>query len=320
MQNARRILVDSVRRYARAHGLGLATHSHDWISSLDTPRGPHHVFGYDLGLNGSAAHSIANDKSATYEVLAAAGIAALEHRVFLHPRFFRFLPRGGNWRDLRQAFEDFGLDAVVKDNEGTGGLDVFRVRSEADLETRVHELLLIARAVALSPYVAIEAETRFVMLGGDCLLAYRKERPGVSGDGRTPLGTLIAAARAEGRLSAELAVEADDAARVPAAGEQIPLLWRHNLGQGAVAVPVEASGAGLDLARRAMSALGLTFAAIDVIAVAGSLLVLEANSGVMIEALSRTRKDGDALADRIYHTALDRVLEARFEPERRRAP
>ncbi len=268
MTNTGRKLVDVLKRYAARRGIAIELLSHDWIAVLTRGQQRRLVFGYDLGLNGAAAAKIANDKGATYSVLTAAGLAAVEHRVFLHPRFLDFLPVDGNWPGMLAAFEALQRDAVIKDNEGTGGMEVFRVRSQTELEQRAHQLMQIARGVALSPYLAIEREQRFVMLEGACVLAYAKQ---------------------------------------PAAGE-----WRHNLGLGARALPVDltdpAVQPALALARAAMVALTLRFASIDIVTVGGTPMVLEANAGVMLEVASRPDLGGPELAERIYGQALDLIF------------
>ncbi len=265
MKTPDRKLVDCLKRYGAARGITVELLSHDWIAVLSRGAQRHLVFGYDLGLNGAAAAKIANDKGATCSVLNGAGLAAVEHRTFLHPRFLDFLPVDGNWPGMLNAFQDFGRDAVLKDNEGTGGMEVFRVRSNTELEQRTNQLMQIARGVALSPYLSIEAEQRFVMLEGSCVLAYAKER---------------------------------------AKGE-----WRHNLGLGARAIPLDLTSTDvqstLNLAHQAMAALTLRFASIDIVTVAGMPMVLEANAGVMLEAASRPELGGSALAERIYFRALD---------------
>lgn len=315
MINSKRLLVDSVRRYCERRHIELLSHSHDWILQLRTPRCSHLIYGYDLGANSATAAKVANDKSATYDVLAANGIRAIEHRVFLHPRLLDFVASEGNWRAMLHAFEAFGRNAVIKDNEGTGGMEVFRVRTVKELEQQVHGLFQIARAIALSPYRTIEAECRYVMLEGDCLLAYRKQRPAVTGNGEHSVRQLIAAAHVEGRLGIPLtAIDNPDLLldRIPPAGERAVLQWRHNLGRGATPVALDPAGAdqaaAVALARTAMDTLGLKFAAIDVATIAGLPEVIEVNSGVMLEVASRTHAAGADLADHIYHRVLDGIL------------
>jgi glutathione synthase/RimK-type ligase-like ATP-grasp enzyme len=307
-----RLLVESLSRYAAARGLTLGRHSHDWILTLTGDGRTRLVHGYDLGVNTSAAAKVASDKSATHDVLAAAGVPSVPHRVFLHPRFLDFVPVAGNWGDLIAAFVAFGGDAVIKDNEGTGGMEVFRVRSVRELEQRTHQLFQIARAVALSPYLKIASERRFVMLGQECLFAYGKERLTVTGDGRRSVGELMG----ETKSPPSLMLDGVAPDMVPAAGQVVPLQWRHNLGLGARAVPIDPVSApharGLAIARGAMAALGLRFASVDIAAVDAphsEELVMEVNAGVMLEVLARGAaergENGAALVDAIYHRVLD---------------
>lgn len=314
LKNADRVLLASLRRYASLRGLHLETLSHDWIAVLKKGERRHLAFGYDLGVNSSTAAKVANDKSATFQVLERAGIPAVEHRVFLHPRFLRFLPVEGNWGGLIAALADFRGDAVIKDNEGTGGMEVHRVRSQMELEQRAHELFQIARGVALSPYLPIEEETRLVLVDGECPLAYRKQRVSVEGDGRRTLAQLMEGGRHAGNLPPTLTLDNADwvASAVPGKGQRVPLQWRHNLGLGARPEVLDPASPGialaLQLARQALAALTLRFASIDVVRVDGRLMVLEANSGVMLESATLASSEGDALADRIYHRALDLAL------------
>ena len=176
MKNTERVLVDCLKRYGERRGVSVEFFSHDWIAVLTLGELRHLVFGYDLGLNGAAAARIANDKAATFEVLRGAGLVGVEHRVFLHPRLLDFVDVDGNWTGLLAAFARFGGDAVLKDNEGTGGMEVFRVRTRTQLEQRALALFQIVRGAAIAPYLPIADETRFVMIDGECVLAYGKER------------------------------------------------------------------------------------------------------------------------------------------------
>jgi glutathione synthase/RimK-type ligase-like ATP-grasp enzyme len=314
MKNANRILVDSIRRYCAVRGLAFASFSDDWILKIGKGARSHLVFGYDLGANTSSAARTANDKSATYQVLTAAGVDAVEHRVFLHPRYLDFVATDGNWPGLLQAFADFGGDVVVKDNEGTGGMEVFRARSQRELEQRVHQLMLISRGIAVAPYLHLAREMRFVVLDGEALLTYTKERQSVTGDGKRTVRALIAEALLAGRITRGIG-DYDNPDRpldsVPGPGTTVPLQWRHNLGLGArpgiVDVDAKEHAEALELARRAMAALGLTFGSVDVVTTPEGLRVMEVNAGVMLE-VAASGETGAELADRIYHRVLDRIL------------
>jgi glutathione synthase/RimK-type ligase-like ATP-grasp enzyme len=85
--------------------------------------------------------------------------------------------------------------------------------------------------------------------------------------------------------------------------------WRHNLDAGARPVLLEqgnAREACVAIAVRAAKAIGIRFASVDVVSVGGSWLILEINSGVMMEALGKLHPE---LVDAAYSAALDRVFE-----------
>lgn len=84
--------------------------------------------------------------------------------------------------------------------------------------------------------------------------------------------------------------------------------WRHNLDAGATPVLLEdgeVRTACVKLAIDAAAAIGIAFASIDVVRVAGDWKVLEINSGVMMESLGKLHPE---LVQATYDAALDRVF------------
>ncbi|MEL6289269.1 MAG: hypothetical protein AAFQ35_10875 [Pseudomonadota bacterium] len=316
INNLDRKLVASVRRYGEAHGYTITTHSHDWIISLSRDGRSHHVFGYDLGLNASTTHRLCNDKAATFEVLDAHGIPAIPHRLFLHPRWLDFVALDGNWRGLIAAFEEAGGDAVLKDNEGTGGREVLRARSERELEQAATTIWQTARSLALSPYRDIRVELRFILLDGAPQLAYAKDRPAIIGNGTETVAELVRKLALPDGVNGEIIEEVariHPATHVPDDGEIITVQWRHNLGKGATPRRLDVGDPeiadALDLARAAAARTGLRFGSVDIAVLEDETAVLEINSGVMLEHLSDAAgNDGDRLVDGIYHAVLERAL------------
>ncbi|MEZ5923945.1 MAG: RimK-like protein [Hyphomicrobiaceae bacterium] len=314
MKNTERLLVASLRRYASLRGYELVEHGDGWIVEIRLGRRSHFVHGYDLGLNSSSSLRVANDKAATFEALSRGGVPAVPHRLFMHPRFLGFMSVDGNWRHMLEAFEEFGRDVVIKDNEGTGGMEMARVRSVAGLELETQRLFGLTRGIALSPFLEIEQEVRFVLLENTCLAAYTKDRSTVTGDGRSTLAELALASVAARQLDpATIELDGPSLAAVPPAGKTIAVQWRHNLGYGAQARRVDphdpAQADAATLARQAFDRLGLRFASIDVVRSGGGTMVLEANSGVMLEVMARGNPDGGVVVDSIYHRALDLAIE-----------
>lgn len=305
-----------VREAAREAGARVESLGEGWILRLTTPDAVRHIHGYSFDLNPAATHQICCDKAATAEVLTSAGVAAVPHRLFLHPAMAKFVPHKGTWQGLLGSFEGWGRDVVVKDNEGTGGRGVTRCRSVVELEEAVYRLFERVQSLAVSPFVDIAHEFRFVMLRGACECVYEKVRASVTGDGESTLLELLARQPAfRGLPMAALLENLEERERaalavvVPRGEVRLPN-WRHNLGQGASARLVgEGEARSLpawELAHRAAGVLGLEFGSVDVVRAGGGAgwSILEVNSGVMMEFLARTVPEGEAVARRVYGRAV----------------
>ena len=275
-----------------------------------------HAHGFCLDLNPAATHMLAHDKSGTADALHAANLPAVPHRVYLHPRLGPYVPRSGNWPEMLAFAESHNFDIVAKDNTGTGGYGVRRVRCARDLERAAYDLFQRTHAIALSPYLEITNEVRFIILNNTIELAYAKERLSVLGDGvSTVLELLATSLGVTGRdRVARLLSEADHEtlptlATVPAKGASALLNWKHNLGQGAIARtivdPLRETPALAQLAVNSARAINLVFGSVDVVVTDSGPKVLEINAGVMMEALANDSAEGNAIATRIYSKALD---------------
>jgi glutathione synthase/RimK-type ligase-like ATP-grasp enzyme len=161
-----------------------------------------------------------------------------------------------------------GAPLVVKPHRESSGFDVRRADDETGLRDLVDYFATRYRAIAVSPWQDVTDEYRIVVLDGDPLLVYRKDL---------------------------------------ADGPE----WRHNLQFGArPALDVDpALRTSLqDLAARAMCALDLRFASVDVVQVANRSLVLEVNSGVTLEHFGHAGPEHRRLADEVYRRAVRACL------------
>jgi glutathione synthase/RimK-type ligase-like ATP-grasp enzyme len=260
-----RIFVDAIISYCRAHGIACEVKSQGWLIIMRRGERRHLAFGYDIGLNSAMSHRIANDKSATAEVLAHSGIACIPHALFLSPKLGKYEPAGGAREAMLALLRAHPHGLVAKPNEGTSGRFVFRVTNETELNHATAEIFASHLSLAISPFVEIEEEVRVILLDGDARVVYSKER--ISD-------------------------------------------WRHNLDFGARPILLEQGEARetcIAMAVQAANAIGIRFASIDIVRVAGSWQVLEINSGVMMEVLG---KHHPKLVHAAYAAALDRVFEA----------
>jgi glutathione synthase/RimK-type ligase-like ATP-grasp enzyme len=271
------------------------------------------AFGYDLGLNSAVTHRVANDKAATAEVLEMYGVPCVPHSLFLKPELNAYVPPVGSWEAMLGLLRENPGGIVVKPNEGTSGQFVFKVTTKPKLELAVHKIFSQNLSVAISPYLDIDDEVRVVLIDDQPIVVYSKRRPSIVGDGQhSLLETALATIPAE-KLSAVLpgmVNEFDQATldRVVPQGQRQALNWRHNLDSGAEPVVLEPGAtreACIRIATEAAKSIQLRFGSVDLVHVDGSWRILEINSGVMMESLSRLHPD---LVDDAYSAALDRVF------------
>jgi glutathione synthase/RimK-type ligase-like ATP-grasp enzyme len=176
MAGEERIFVQAIRRYCAARDIAVEVRPGGWLIAMG--RGPtrRFAFGYDIGLNSAIAHRLANDKSATSEVLALAGVPCIPHQLFLNPKLGEKIV-GGAWREsMHRLLRDHPRGLVVKPNEGTSGRSVLRVATTAELDHAMGEVFATSAGLVISPYVEIETEVRVVLLDGVALVVYSKQR------------------------------------------------------------------------------------------------------------------------------------------------
>ncbi|WP_024509381.1 RimK-like protein [Bradyrhizobium sp. ARR65] len=313
MLNSQRIFVEAISKYGAEHGIAVEIRAAGWLIVMQRGGTRHLAFGYDLGLNSAVAHRIANDKSATADVLTMSGVPCVPHALFLDPELNAYVPTQGSWQAMLTLLSQNPAGIAVKPNEGTSGKSVFLVSSAPGLELAVNRIFASHASLAISPYLEIEEEVRVVLLDDIPLLVYSKKRPSVIGDGKRSLLELALATLPADQRSAvlpEMFAELDRNAldAVVPEGARRVLNWRHNLESGARPLLLEhgeARDACVALAVRAAQAIGIRFASIDIVRVEGGWQVLEINSGVMTEALSKLHPE---LVHAAYRAALDKVF------------
>ena len=315
MLNSRRIFVEALRRYCTERGIAIDIRSDGWLIVMQRGDVRRCAFGYDVGLNSAVAHRIANDKAATADVLAMTNVACVPHALFLSPEMNQYVSQPESWEAMLQLLAEHPNGIVVKPNEGSTGESVFMVSTKPALELAVSRIFASHLSLSISPLVHIQDETRVVVLDGDPLLVYGKNRPSITGDGQHSLLELALAATPVAQRSTVLPgmiadLDKADLDFVLPLGQRRVLNWRHNLDSGARPILLshgKSRDACAEIAVRAAKAIDIRFASIDVVQVDGAWQVLEVNSGVMMEALSKLHPD---LVYATYHSALDRLFQS----------
>ena len=203
------------------------------------------------------------------------------------PVVSEYVSSAGSLCGMHEFAKVHNYNLVLKPLRGTGGNGVYHTRSGKELEEAVLKLFAKDYALVISPYLEIQDEFRVIVLKGIVRLIYRKVRPCVVGDGVHSIHELCGKGGAE----------------IPAIGEVHYTEWRHNLGHGAHAELIGTSTDLEILANNTATALNLQFCSVDIVkTVSGETMVLEVNSGVMMDSL--IKEIGPTIPTEIYTDAI----------------
>ncbi len=261
--------------------------------------------------NNATASTLASDKYFASRILAQAGVEALGGEYFfLHDRHRAHRPAGHEREDALAHFRKLGASAFVKPLAGSRGDFAQIVHGEASLVRYLGDVSQYYDAILIQPIVA-GAEYRVFLLDDEVLYTARKYPPSVLGDGIGSIRDLLTAhnhaLQSRGLSPASVADDREAALdTVLPKGEHWEIPGRMNLSAGGTMVLESPnSEAALTLARKAVGALGLRVAAIDMFADIGgdpkAIQVIEVNANPSIRLLEQSDR-GDLILKIWHHT------------------
>jgi len=310
MKNDERMIVQIIQEICEEENINFTSFSYDWILRLQKEERLGYVFGYNFGVNNSTSARICDDKSAASDVLIYSGVPTVEHLFFMSPNNIHYVGENGNWSRITKLFNKYGT-LVCKANKGTGGVDVFLVKNQAQLESAVHKIFNQKRTMAISPFCDIIKEYRVIVLNGAVKLVYAKNIPFVIGDGEKKLRQLILDYMSANRVPINLELDDETLEKVLNQGEIHNINWKSNLGQGAVPEIVKDEKLLSELSElslKAAKAISINFASIDVINTPEGMKVLEVNCGIMMENFIRSTPENYTIAKEIYREAVHAMM------------
>ena len=233
-----------VSEICAAQGITCTRLSRDWVLRLEKNGCIRFITGYKFGLNPHSVGYLCDDKYALACVLQAAGLPTLTQEIFYQPANREPYARTRHTGpDLVAWAHQHSGDIVLKPNDSSCGLDVTRVTTDAQILAAYQCLSPRYFALNASVYAPLVCEYRVVMLQGCPRLIYAKHAA--------------------------------------------PGKWRFNLSTGGSASLVTDKKMRLQLeklATRAATACQLVFGSVDIgQTTTGQLLIVEINSGVMLE-------------------------------------
>lgn len=272
--------------------------SDDWIIKLKKDNKNKFLVGYKFDLNTQATAEICNDKFALFAVLESEGIQVIKHNIIFK----------NEENKLNKYFNDYNQDVVLKPNNGTCGNNVLHICDYNRLKDEYNRLINKYYSVDICPFYNIENEYRVIYLPNKQHI-YKKIKPIITGDGIHTVRELLINFNSEYFSKEEnFKNESVSADYIPALGEIIEYEWRFNLSKGAKISNTDDKEKEIlmGIVRKIVEAIELKFVSIDIVKLTNNqYMVMEINSGVMMENLIKLQENGEQIAKDLYGDAID---------------
>ena len=286
--------------------------SKGWILMLEKGNVTRFFAGYKSALNDHALGMVLDDKYALYDVLKEKNLPVSEYNIVYGERVKEEYAIGcNNFNYVKNYFYEHNQDIVLKPNDGTCGREVYRVRDLNTLEYLYNKLTKKYFSINMGPFYHIVNEYRFVIYNGVSRIAYKKNKPVVYGDGISSVRDLLIKFN---KRYFKNRLNDSKYDRVLSYGKEFEYNWKFNLSQGAIASRIT----DLDLYSRlekiavaSAKEIGLSFGSVDIIVTEDNQeLILEMNSGVMLENYIEQFSEGYSKAKELYKDVIEEVFRA----------
>lgn len=280
--------------------------SKDWVIMLEKDNKTRFISGYKFDSNSHGIGLIADDKYALYEVLNSKNIPVIEHKIVYNKTNNLDYAIGCNtYEYVKEYFQKNNKNIVIKPNDGTCGKNVFNVTDENEIDIILDKIFLKNFSISICPFYKIKHEYRAVMLDGENVLLYAKHLPIVAGDGHKTIRQLLLDFNYDYFINKLDDSKYDD---VLPKNKTFQYNWKFNLSQGSTAKKVNdklLQDKLIKIAEQVCKEINLKFGSVDIIETTDNeLLVLEVNSGVMLENYVRLNPDEYETVKNIYKNAI----------------
>lgn len=298
-----------IKKISEELNLEFSLLSNDYIIALSSNKTTKVIIGHKFDLNLHGTGLVFDDKYALYELLKKQDIKIIEHNIVYGVNNKNSYALSCNNMDyLKELFEKYNGNVVLKINHGTCGVNVEHIESLSELEEKFLKMANKSNSLSLCPYYEIENEFRAIVLDNEIKLIYKKEKPVVVGDGVSTIKKLLT----DFNPSYFKEIDNKELDAILKKGEYYTYDWKFNLSRGA-RLNEEVSDTDkhniCEIVSSISKKLYLGFCSVDVIKTNGKYYVLEINSGVMMKNYIEQAKDGYNTAYNIYKEAVIKMFE-----------
>lgn len=285
--------------------------SKGWVIMLEKEGKTRFISGYKFDLNSHAIGLIADDKYALYDVLNKKDIPIIEHKiVYNKENKFDYAQGCNTYEYVKEYFMKNNKHIVIKPNSGTCGNDVYNVTSVDEIDNILDKIFIKNHSISICPFYNIKHEYRVIMLNGEAKIVYRKNLPRIYGRDNKTIRELLLEFNYD-YFANKLQDSKYD--KILASGEEYIYNWKYNLSQGSKARKLEDKVLEEKLekiAKKVCKEINIRFGSIDIIETeSNEILVLEVNSGVMVENYIKQNPEEYSVVKNVYKEAIESLFE-----------
>lgn len=266
----------------------------NWLTILEKDGQIHYITGYKFDLNNHGIGNIMDDKGLFHDLLVLKKLPVIEQKN-IYKKY--------DVTKVLDYFYEHNHHLIVKGNMGTCGNCVYLINDGHELLEKLDYLLGLQDSISISPYYDIENEYRVIILNNEARVVYGKIKPVVIGDGIHTIGELSSDFN-----SYFLKHKPSNSEYIPREDEHVEIDFRFNLSNGAILftnIETNLKKQIVDLALEVASKCQIIFGSIDIIYTKNhQLLVLEANSGVMMNNYIKLCPNGYNDAYNVFYDAI----------------
>ncbi len=288
-----------IKEIALELGIDFSLLSDDFIIELKKDNIKKYIYAYKFPLNNQSISLIIDDKFAFYSILKKENLPVISLQTIYEDY---------KKEDIEKYLEK-NKEVILKPNNGTCGKNVFKINDINTLIEKIDFLLSKNSPVLISPFYNIKHEYRLIVLNDEVRLIYGKKRPIIVGDGKSTILELLKKFnKVYYSKNNNLEKLSFDFNKVLEKGKKFEVNFKFNLSGGSTIFYVDNKDLMIKLQELALTVskkLNIKFASIDIVETEDNeLLILEANSGIMMDGFINLASDGYNIAKKIYKDAI----------------
>ena len=290
------------------NGIEIVTLDNDRICILSLNGKEKILWSKNFELNSITSSKIADNKSSTNEVLHQKRIPCVEYKRYnCHYKNGILIMDDKTIDDINNDLLKYH-QIVLKPDNGYEGVDVYRVKTISDISHISSHFKSSYKYICSSPYYNVKNEYRTICLNGIALLSYKKILPFVVGNGVDNVTKLIYNKYSMNAIEFLDQMAEGTKEYIPKCNEIINVGWKFNLSQGSKSSKIEDENLLYFIQRlslKASNAIHINFSSVDIIETfTGSFLIMEINSGVVLNNFIDHNPNNYNIAKEIYKQAI----------------